>query len=98
LNYLRKEKGEKLTLDEVKNELGDYAFSPDKALLKQEFENQIEAIIAEMPVRRAQVFRLSRMEGFTYKEIADILSISIHTVQNHMVKALQHFAHLRVKK
>lgn len=32
---------------------------------------------------------MSRLEGFTYQEIADILSISIHTVQNQMVKAVK---------
>ena len=41
------------------------------------------------PVRK-KVFLLSRMHGHSYKEIAEQLSISIHTVEDHMVKALRH--------
>ncbi|HEX9509669.1 MAG TPA: sigma-70 family RNA polymerase sigma factor [Puia sp.] len=41
------------------------------------------------PVRK-KVFILSRMHGHSYKEIAEQLSISIHTVEDHMVKALRH--------
>jgi RNA polymerase sigma-70 factor (ECF subfamily) len=32
---------------------------------------------------------MNKIEGFRYKEIADILGISVHTVQNHMVEAIK---------
>lgn len=41
------------------------------------------------PVRQ-KVFILSRIHGHSYKEIAERLSISISTVEDHMVKALRH--------
>ena len=32
---------------------------------------------------------MNRIDGLSYKEIAEILSISIHTVQNQMVAAVK---------
>lgn len=41
------------------------------------------------PVRK-KVFILSRIHGHSYKEIAEQMSISLKTVEDHMVKALRH--------
>jgi len=37
----------------------------------------------------ALVFKLSRVEGLSHKEIAEQLNISPNTVKNHMVEALK---------
>ena len=53
----------------------------------------IAAIVAEainhLPTRCREVFMLCRMEGKTYKEAAEILSISNKTVENQMTIALK---------
>lgn len=46
------------------------------------------AISMLSPVRR-KVFVLSKIEGYTYKEIAASLHISIKTVDNHIAQALK---------
>lgn len=53
-----------------------------------EFLNQLERIISSLPERQKQVYLLHREQGLTYPEIADRLSISKNTVENHMGKAL----------
>ncbi len=50
----------------------------------------IHQIISSMPTRRRLVFTLARWEGFSYDEIANMLSISSGTVQQHMVLAMQY--------
>jgi RNA polymerase sigma-70 factor (ECF subfamily) len=43
----------------------------------------------KMPPVRKKVFEMSRVDGMTYKEIADKMFISPKTVENHISKALQ---------
>ncbi len=64
----------------------------DQVVHSRDFIERIEEIINNMPEKRQLVFRLSRMEGLSYNEIAIAMSISPRTVQNHMVEAIKHMA------
>ena len=66
-------------------------FNLDSALSVEQ-QALIKAIweaVDRMPERRRMVFYLHRKNGFKYKEIAKILSISRKTVENHMGQALK---------
>jgi len=55
-----------------------------------------QKIIDQLPQQQQLVFKLSRNDGLSYKEIADKLHISQHTVRNHMIQALKTLkAHLK---
>jgi len=51
----------------------------------------ISATIQQMPERCSRIFLMNRFEGKKYREIAEILSISVKTVEADMGKALQIF-------
>src|SRR5690606_38043118 len=89
LNYLQKENRETLYLEETSEDYYLYEPHQDQEMIFQELENRLEILINNLPPRRKKIFKLSRIEGFTYREIADILSISVHTVQNQMVQAMK---------
>lgn len=91
INYLKKENRDFDSLDLLKNEAAE-EYQPDEELMFCELENRIEILLNTLPPRRKLIFKLSRIEGFTYQEIADILSISVHTVQNQMVQAVKTLA------
>jgi len=55
----------------------------------KELKDKSEKIIDLLSSRQKQIFKLSREEGLTYKEIAAKLSISINTVETHMERALK---------
>lgn len=52
-----------------------------------ENEEEVEKILSKLPEKKKLVFRLKVIDGLKYKEIAEILSISVNTVQNHIVQA-----------
>jgi RNA polymerase sigma-70 factor (ECF subfamily) len=63
----------------------------DQILSTKEQVKSINDVLAMLPPRCKQVFLMSRIDGFTYKEIAELLEISIKTVENQMSKALKIF-------
>lgn len=58
--------------------------------LEVDLMERIEKSIASMPPKRQEIFRLSREQGLKYKEIADMLNISVKTVEAQMGLALKH--------
>lgn len=55
-----------------------------------ETEQLLEQALAELPVRTAQVFVMSRFENKSYREIHLELGVGVSAVQYHMMKALAH--------
>lgn len=89
LYYLRKNKKFQKDYDKEPSDLGGSTETVEEQLLQQELEDKIAAAIKTLPPRCQQVFRLSRFEDKSYKEIAAKLEISIKTVENQMGKALK---------
>lgn len=81
-----------VTMEEVgQHELVDHQ-NGQSDLRYRELADQVQALLEKMPRRRQLVFRMNRIEGLKYLEIADALGISEHTVQNHMVQAMKQLA------
>lgn len=49
-----------------------------------DLQNILNKILDSLPERRAKVFKMSRIEGYSNKEIAEELGISKSTVENHI--------------
>jgi RNA polymerase sigma-70 factor (ECF subfamily) len=61
----------------------------DAKMIERETRRKIDAIIEAMPPQRRTVYRLSREENLSYREIADRLGITPGTVHRHMSIALE---------
>jgi RNA polymerase sigma-70 factor (ECF subfamily) len=61
------------------------------ALEAKDLQRIIDETLDTLPERCSLIFKMSRFEGMTYKEIAGELSISVKTVEANMGKALQLF-------
>jgi len=59
-------------------------------LEEQEFKERLEHTINSMTESSRQVFVMNRFDSKTYKEIAEILEISVKAVEKRMSKALRH--------
>lgn len=64
-----------------------------KRLEEKELAERIQQVVRSMPGVRQRVFAMSRFKGMSYKEIADALSISVRTVENHIAQALKQLRH-----
>lgn len=58
-----------------------------------DLREQIEATVQALPEKCRLVFRLSREEGLTENQIAEVLSISKKTVEAHKARALRALRH-----
>jgi RNA polymerase sigma-70 factor, ECF subfamily len=54
-----------------------------------ELSDKLDGIINKLPQRQKEVYQLHKIEGLTYKQIAERLNISVNTIENHMATALK---------
>lgn len=66
-----------------------YTSSADEYLLEKELMKRIEAAVNRLPEKCRIVFKLSREQGMTNKQIASDLDISEKTVEAHLSKAIK---------
>lgn len=62
--------------------------NPEFVLQEKEFLAKLNHTIAELPDGQREVFLMNRIDKKTYREIAEILGISVKAVEKRMHKAL----------
>jgi RNA polymerase sigma-70 factor (family 1) len=104
LNYLAQQKRNPLYYleqDEL-TFIADLNFSARDETDESDQLKFLQKVISLLPEKRQLVFRMYRLEGFSYAEIADLLQISVRTVEDHLAKSMQfihaHSKHLVHKK
>lgn len=58
-------------------------------LFSKEVQQILDETLKRLPDRTREIFVLSRSKGYSYKEIAEELHISVKTVEFHISKALE---------
>ncbi len=61
----------------------------EEEVIAGELQESVDRAVANLPEKCGEVFKLSRYEDLTYKEIGETLDISVKTVENHMGRALR---------
>ena len=85
ISLLRKKENQSMEPDE---KLEEKIWIPDQQL---EYKHSYESILKGidlLPPARKNIFKMSRVDGMTYDEIAAQLNISRDGVKDHIVKAL----------
>jgi RNA polymerase sigma factor (sigma-70 family) len=57
---------------------------------EQLHQYDLQAKLSDMPLQRRLVFELHKIEGYSYKEISCMLSISVKAVDNNLAKAMKY--------
>lgn len=88
-NHLKKYKNlNYIELDDLENFLPDTA-TPFDHLIEKELQLNLKKAIDRLPQKCQVVYRLVKNEGFSYKQVSEILSISTNTIEGHMTNALK---------
>ena len=88
INMLRDSKPEQSGLDEV---ISTVSVDPEvyETDVQDDRLGPLIKWIDNLPERQQEAFKLSRFEGLSHDEIADIMDVSPRTVNNHIVAALK---------
>lgn len=98
LNYLKHKKIEKEWKEEKEEIENPFVKSPAVYIHEREsfieIEDAITKAVEQLPARRKMIFLLSREEGLTYQEIADVLDISVNTVETQISRSITLIRHI----
>ena len=83
---------QEMSIDDVVNTLTSYDTVAYDDLEKEETAQRVRRIIAQMPDNLREILILAYFNKFSYKQMAEILSIPIGTVKSRLHTAVGHFA------
>lgn len=90
LNYLSSRANRQIT--EPFNHV-DIALShdmaPDQKMISAELQERIASAVESLPPRCKMIFKLVREDGLRYKDVAEILNLTVNTVDAQMVIAVK---------
>lgn len=81
-----------LSFDDMLNTVTSDGTMPYEELQKDETAARVGQIIANMPENLREILILAYFQGFSYKQMAEILSIPIGTVKSRLHTAVGRFA------
>lgn len=75
--------------DDLDIEVGDMTADPYNLLVTSEMMQKMQQAVESLPPRCKMIFKLVREDGLKYKEVADILNISVNTIDVQMAIAIK---------
>lgn len=90
INRLKKQKRlASLSYEDWLVQMDSIYFDPEKLMLTEEMMRQIKKAVNELPPRCRLIFKLTKEDGLKYREVAELLNLSIKTVEAQMAIALR---------
>ncbi len=80
-----------VSVDDVINILTSYKITPADEVTTEETARRVREVVADMPENLRGILILAYFEQFSYKHMAEILSIPIGTVKSRLHTAVMHF-------
>ncbi len=90
INHHKKNKWSMIDIDEAAHEVvGQKHQLPDHLMSYKQFNERIIYLVNQLPEKTRVVFMMSREEGLTYEQIAEMMDVSINTIKTHMFRAIR---------
>ncbi len=96
LNHLKANSPQIVDLSKVAPAMESDEPQPLDAIISEESVQQWEKRIGALPQQRQKVFRMNKLDGMNYQQIAKELCLSEKTVRNHVQLALKTLTSLKV--
>ena len=88
-NYLDKQKrNATFSIDDIQADFTSVYFNPEQMLITADMLALIQKAIDQLPPKCKIIFKLIKEDGLKYRDVAEILDISIKTVENQLAIAL----------
>lgn len=84
---VQKGKAVHYSFEDMENDMVAPSLDPHKLLVSAEMMKSMQLAIDTLPPRCKMIFRLIREDGLQYKEVAQILNISVNTIDVQMAIA-----------
>ncbi len=98
LNKLRSIKRSQEAFERLLHYVQGFSPAADEQLLNQELANKLQTCFDCLPLQQERAIMMSKVDGMSYKEIAEELKISPNTVKNHIVQALKSLRNSEISK
>ncbi len=90
LNYLSRHfRKNVISLEEMSMNISMSPYNPEQLLITSEAVNKINFEINKLPPRCKLIFKLAKEDRLKYNDIAQLLNISVNTIDNQMAIALK---------
>jgi RNA polymerase sigma-70 factor (family 1) len=88
--YDQKNRSEmEVNINDVSVEFRSIYHDPEQKMISAEMISNIQSAINDLPPRCRLIFKLVKEEGLKYKEVAELLHLSVKTVENQMSLAFK---------
>lgn len=101
LNQLRDLQNQENLKSQILFQAVDYTDNTNNQILADDLNNLLGCAMQQLTKRQREIFQMSREKQMSHREIADVLGISVNTVQEHISVSLrilrQYIEHSNIK-
>lgn len=90
LNYIAKVSKQNIVdIDSIPTDTLSNNTNPENLLLDTELKDRLSKAVAALPPKCQLVFKLIKEESMSYKQVSEVMEISVNTIEGHMTSALK---------
>lgn len=88
-NWLKQKRERSFSIDDMVVEFRSIYLDPEQLMITGEMYRRIREAISELPPKCQLIFKLIKEDGLRHREVAELLDLSLKTIENQMTIALR---------